>query len=316
MIKKILFVTKFEELGFDAIKSLLSLRESGLEHIVFMYVIEREKVSMRRGVGYQKDEAIRLKEAANIRFIDWAERLFELGMEVGVYIQVGSMAAEVAKAARKEEADLVVIGRSGKTRIEQFYSGSTVTETHPPAGGAHAGLQTGARKPLRLRQTLPAAARGHGLVPGQPQSRRLSHQHEAAHRGGAGGPRGRRKRHRGLLGHGCPESAQRHQGEDGGDLRPVRGGGIAARSHVYVGTPAEGVEKAARECLATVAPGLLQDPLGERWRHVREIAENRLPHVLIRRETLTVGKRSPQGNRRQQLSAYFPSPADITCGPI
>jgi len=54
--------------------------------------------------------------------------LFEQGLEVGVYIQVGSLAAEVAKAVRKEEADLVVIGRSHKTAMEQFYSGSTVIE--------------------------------------------------------------------------------------------------------------------------------------------------------------------------------------------
>ena len=127
-IGKLLFVTKFEDLGYDALKTLLSLRQSGLEHIVFMYVIEREKVSMRRGIGYQKEEAIRLKETANIRFIDWAERLFEQGMEVGVYIQVGSLAAEVAKAVRKEEADLVVIGRSQKSGLEQFYAGSTVSE--------------------------------------------------------------------------------------------------------------------------------------------------------------------------------------------
>ena len=127
-IGKLLYVTKFEDLGYDALKTLLSLRQSGLEHIVFMYVIEREKVAMRRGVGYQKAEAIRLKETANIRFIDWAERLFEQGMEVGVYIQIGSLAAEVAKAVAKEEADLVVIGRSHKTILEQFYAGSTVSE--------------------------------------------------------------------------------------------------------------------------------------------------------------------------------------------
>ena len=127
-IKKLLFVTKFEELGYDALKTLLGLRKAFLEHIVFLYVIERDKVAMQRGVGFKRDEAIRQKEAANIRFIDWAERLFVQGMEVGVYIQIGSLAAEVAKAVQKEEADLVVIGRSQKSTLEQFYSGSTVTE--------------------------------------------------------------------------------------------------------------------------------------------------------------------------------------------
>jgi hypothetical protein len=81
-IKKLLFVTKFEEMGFDALQSLLSLTKAALNHVVFVNVIEREKVAMHRGVGYQKKEEIRLRETANIRFIDWAEDLFEQGMEV------------------------------------------------------------------------------------------------------------------------------------------------------------------------------------------------------------------------------------------
>ena len=48
-----MFVTKFEDLGYDAIQSLLGLRKASLEHIVFMNVIEREKVAMQRGVGYE-----------------------------------------------------------------------------------------------------------------------------------------------------------------------------------------------------------------------------------------------------------------------
>ena len=127
-IKKLLFVTKFEELGFDALRSLLNLRKSALEHVVFVNVIERDRVAMRRGKGYQKDEEIRLREAANIRFIDWAETLFEQGMEVGCYIVVGGLVPEVIKATQKEDADLIVIGRSHKGVLEHLYAGSDVTE--------------------------------------------------------------------------------------------------------------------------------------------------------------------------------------------
>ena len=127
-IKKLLFVTKFEELGFDALQSLLSLRKASLNHVVFVNVIERDRVAMHRGTGYLKEEEIRLRETANIRFIDWAEDLFEQGMEVGVYIVVGSLVSEVIKAAQKEETDLIVIGRSHKGVLEHLYSGSDVTE--------------------------------------------------------------------------------------------------------------------------------------------------------------------------------------------
>ena len=77
-----MFVTQFEELGFGALQSLLVLRGAGLEHVILLNVIERDRVAMHRGLGYDKDEERRLKEQANIRFIDWAESLFETGMEV------------------------------------------------------------------------------------------------------------------------------------------------------------------------------------------------------------------------------------------
>ena len=127
-IKKLLFVTKFDELRFDALQSLLDLRNAALNHVVFLNVIEREKVSMRRGKGYGKTEELRLKEKANIRFIDWAENLFEQGLEVGVYIVVGSFVQHVVSSCEKEEADLIVIGPPKKGRIEQLYSGSDITE--------------------------------------------------------------------------------------------------------------------------------------------------------------------------------------------
>lgn len=127
-IRKLLFVTKFDSLCYDALQSLLDLRKSGLEHVVFLNVIEREKVAMRRGKGYEKDEEVRLKETANIRFIDWAENLFEMGMEVGAYIEVSSLIPEILKVVEKEKPDLIVIGRSQKGKIEQLYSRSDITE--------------------------------------------------------------------------------------------------------------------------------------------------------------------------------------------
>lgn len=133
-IKKLLFVTKFEELWFDALNSLLDLRKAALNHVVFLNVIERDKVAMRRGTGYQRNEEIKLREKANIRFIDWAENLFEEGMEVGAYIVVGKLVPQVTQAAVKEEVDMVVIGRPKQGKLEQLYSGSDVSEIIGRAG--------------------------------------------------------------------------------------------------------------------------------------------------------------------------------------
>jgi len=286
MIRKLLFVTKFEELGFDAVKSLLSLREVSLEHVVFMYVIERDKVAFRRGVGYQKSEALRLKESANIRFIDWAERLFEIGMEVGVYIQVGSMAAEVAKAVAREEADLVVIGRSQKSLLEQFYSGSTVTElvrrlsvpvlVYKPVPDNPFAFGKPFQRPLLATDWSPASRRAVDyLIAIKPlvEEVRVVNVVDEERINGDSVMQAQLAR----------KDAKARLEEVCGRLQAA---GIPARSHVYVGRPAEGVEKAARECQATmvVLGSSSKNRWVERWigSVPREIAEDSaFPTLLI-----------------------------------
>lgn len=127
-IKKLLFVTKFDDLCYNSLNSLLNLTKASLEHVIFLNVIEKEKVSMHRGAGYIKEEEVKLKETANIRFIDWAENLFEMGLEVGAHINVGSLIPEIIKTVEQEKPDLIVIGRSHKGPIEHLYSRSDVTE--------------------------------------------------------------------------------------------------------------------------------------------------------------------------------------------
>jgi len=122
--KKLLFVTQFEELWFDALQSLMDLRKTGFNHAVFLHVIEREKVAMHRGKGYLKDEEIKLKEIANVRFIDWAESLFEQGMEVGAYIVVGNPLPKIISTASEEDVDLIVTGFHKQGKLEELYGGS------------------------------------------------------------------------------------------------------------------------------------------------------------------------------------------------
>ena len=126
--KKLLFVTQFEELWFDALQSLMDLRKAGFNHVVFLHVIERDKVAMKRGKGYLKDEEVKLREIANVRFIDWAESLFEQGMEVGAYIVVGNVLPKIISTVEEESVDLIVTGRHKKGKIEELYAGSETVE--------------------------------------------------------------------------------------------------------------------------------------------------------------------------------------------
>jgi nucleotide-binding universal stress UspA family protein len=127
-IKKILFVTEFEELWFDALQSLMDLRKAGLNHVVFLHVIERDKVAMHRGTGYLKSEEMKLKEIANVRFIEWAESLFEEGMECGAYIVVGNIVPRILNISQEEKVSLIVTGRHKKPKLKSLYADSSTIE--------------------------------------------------------------------------------------------------------------------------------------------------------------------------------------------
>ena len=285
-IKKLLFVTKFEELGFDAVQSLLSLTKAALNHAVFVNVIERDKVAMRRGTGYRKEEEIRLRETANIRFIDWAEGLYEQGMEVGVYIVVGSLVTEVIKAAQKEEADLIVIGRSHKGILEQFYSGSDITElirrtsipvlVYKPMPENAFLLEKPFERLLLATDWSAASLRAVEYLKGLKDITQLI---DVVHVAGE----------KELTGSTAMEvqktrKQKRQKLDEICDM--LEASGIRARSHVYIGEPVEEIEKAAREHQATmIVLGSSGKPAwAEKWigSIPREIAEASIyPTLLI-----------------------------------
>jgi nucleotide-binding universal stress UspA family protein len=285
-VEKILFVTKFEQLGFDALLSLLSLRKASLGHVVFMNVIERERVAMRRGTGYLKSEERRLREVANIRFIDWAENLFEQGMEVGVYIVVGSLVPEVIKAAGKEEADLIVIGRPHKGILEQLYAGPDVTEllhrsstpvlVYKQLTESAIAFEKPFERPLLAMDWSPASLLAvEYLAEWKDICQQIHVVHVVSEKELKGTDamdiQKTRKQTRRKLDEICQtfESAQ-----------------IQAEPHVYVGETAAEIEKAARECQATliVLGSSAKAAWVERWMGStpREIAEKSVyPTLLI-----------------------------------
>lgn len=284
-IKKVLFVTKFQQLGFDALQALLALKKADLNHVVFMSVIEREKVAMRRGVGYKKDEEVKLRETANIRFIDWAEDLFEQGMEAGVYIVVGSLVSEVIKAAMKEEADLIVIGRSEKGVLEQLYSGSDVVElikrTSIPALVYKHGLDKGAsvdrpfEKPLVATDWSPASMKAIEYMKGLKNVVEEVHIIHVASQ----------KDLKSTSSMAVQETRKEARKKLDSIEEDLEKEGIKTRVHVYIGDPVQEIEKAAREHLASmiVLGSSAKESWTERWLGSvpRKIAEKSDYHTLI-----------------------------------
>ena len=251
-IRKLLFASKFQELTFDALESLLDLRAVGLDHIVFLYVVERDKVAMRRGIGYQKSEEVKLKEVANIHFIDWAEQLFEQGLEVGVHIVVGTLVQQVVRAAGMEKVDLIVIGRPTRTRLEQFVSGADISDLirrtrapvmvykqYPPEAAEK--IHPFAR-PLLATDWSPGAEKAQDYLMGL---KGLVEEINVVHVGKET-----------ALNSLSAMEVQRYRKAQREKLQTIcdafGSAGIQARPHLYIDDPYRGIERAAREWRASL----------------------------------------------------------------
>ncbi len=284
-IQKLLFVTTFTDLSFDALESLLVMRQTGLDHVVFLNVIEREKVAMRRGTGYDKAEATKLKEVANIRFIDWAESLFEQGMEVGVYIVVGDLVQQVVKSMKNEEADLVVIGRRKTGAIRQFFSGSElgaiIRRTRKPLmvynyrqDGIE--MENPFTRPVLAVHSQRSAAPAIALLKAQKELITTLHViHVASEKD---------------LTESSAMSIQRTRKEARQQIDEIcdqfEAAGISTDPHVYIGDPAEEIEKAAKELrcsLMVVGAGGESKWLGRRVKNVATALSEQLniPMLMV-----------------------------------
>lgn len=128
ILKKILFHTRFREMAFNCLKSILTLKEVGLETIVLTHIIPREEVSFVPYGGYMKETEAQIKSEARIRFEDWQQTISEFGVESKIRIEVGLPNAEILTIADQEDVDLIVIGRKKRTLFEKVYVGSHILD--------------------------------------------------------------------------------------------------------------------------------------------------------------------------------------------
>lgn len=123
-IKKVLFPTKFRELAFNSLESLLELKEIGLKEVVLTYVIPRDEVAFVPFGGYMKDEEERLREQARIRFEDWQQSISRRGIDSKIIIKVGNPIPKIMSIAEEEKVDMIVAGRKKRTTLDKVHVGS------------------------------------------------------------------------------------------------------------------------------------------------------------------------------------------------
>ena len=128
MFKKILFHTRFRELAFNALKTILELKKAGLETIILTHIIPLDEVSFVPYGGYLKKAEEQFKTEARIRFEDWQQSIADLGVESKIRIEVGLTNAEILAIAEEEAVDLIVIGRKKRTLFEKVYVGSHILD--------------------------------------------------------------------------------------------------------------------------------------------------------------------------------------------
>ncbi|MFZ3046290.1 MAG: universal stress protein [Desulfatirhabdiaceae bacterium] len=123
-IKKILFHTRFREMAFQSLESLLDLRAAGLKKIILTHIIPTDDVSFVPYGGFLKDEAERLVEEARIRFVDWQYMLTQNNVQSKIRVEVGQPNAKILSIAEEENVDWIVTGRKKRTAFEMVYVGS------------------------------------------------------------------------------------------------------------------------------------------------------------------------------------------------
>jgi nucleotide-binding universal stress UspA family protein len=284
-IDKLLFVTEFEQLWFDAVQSLMDLKKAGLKHVVFLHVIDRDKVAMHRGVGYLKSEAVKLKEMANVRFIDWAESLFEQGMEVGAHIVVGNLVQKIVTIAEEENVDLIITGCQKKGKMKDLFAGSEIMEVLrrsskpvlvlkyvPESGKINEQLF---KRPLLATDWSPASKAAIKLLT---CLKDVIEEVQVIHVASE-------KSVEGTSAMGVQKIRKENRKKMEEDCEFLRSEGINAEQHLYIGDAVSQIEKAAKERNATmIVTGTTgKGPWRERWLGSvpRELAEESTLTTLV-----------------------------------
>lgn len=124
----LLFHTRFRELAFNSLKSMLELKAAGLRKVVLVHVIPREDVEFVPYGGILKEDRKRFIETAHRTFDDWIQTVDDPQLEFCQRVEVGAINAEILKVAKEEKSDLIVVGRKKRTALERVYVGNHILD--------------------------------------------------------------------------------------------------------------------------------------------------------------------------------------------
>ena len=127
-LERILFHTRFRELAFNALETVMELKKAGLKEIILTYVVPREEVAFVPYGGYLKETEARLKEMAQLRFEDWQQSIAERGLTSKIRIETGELIPKILTVAKEEDVDLIVTGKKKRSAMEKVYVGAHILD--------------------------------------------------------------------------------------------------------------------------------------------------------------------------------------------
>ncbi|BBO84381.1 universal stress protein [Desulfosarcina ovata subsp. sediminis] len=124
----LLFHTRFRELAFNSLKTVLQLKTAGLKKVVLAHVIPRDDVAFVPYGGTLKADIKRLREEARVTFDDWIQTIADPQLIFTQRIEIGAPNAKILEMAEAEKADMIVVGRKKRTLMEKVYVGTHVLD--------------------------------------------------------------------------------------------------------------------------------------------------------------------------------------------
>ena len=129
MFRKILYPTDFSDVSKNAIEYIRQLKDSGVEEILVLHVIDERDVHysylyvLDEYTG-EEDLKQKLKDEATKELAEIKNKLKDCGFKITSKIEFGVPLKEILKAERKEDISIIIIGSHGKSNVEEMLLGS------------------------------------------------------------------------------------------------------------------------------------------------------------------------------------------------
>jgi nucleotide-binding universal stress UspA family protein len=129
MFRKILYPTDFSGVSKIAIEYLRQLKESGVEEILVLHVIDERDLQYAYLYvfdenGVEKDLNQKLKDDATNKLAEIEDKLKGCGFKITSRIEFGIPLKEILKAEQQEDISMIIIGSHGKSNVKEMLLGS------------------------------------------------------------------------------------------------------------------------------------------------------------------------------------------------